>query len=373
MNSDMKTWMPVSRWASAVVLGAGVLMAGAQLHAQTLEKVKFGTPARMNIGYAPFVMTKAMGYFQEEGIDLEVTEFLGTSVLVPQVANKSVDIGFPGADILIISRQPGRDRMPVKYFYNVTRKNPWEFIVPVESPIKTIADLRGKRIGVGALANGNVPIARAMFTEMGMANGKDYEFVPVGVGAPAIHAMNSKQIDVFNGFDATIAHFPNNGIKIRYLEQPPKYRTLISNGFMAHEDLIANKPDLLKRFGRAFTKGMLACEANRPMCVRAAWQAYPGLKAQGVSEEKAMSDALATLEPRLGAMLNFPEGPRRYGEYTPKMWQDYIDVLFAGEELKSRDIAIDSLYTNAFVDDFNKIDAAQIQAAAKRLTSVPSK
>ena len=338
-----------------------------------LEKVKMGTPARVNIGYAPFIMTKAMGYFEQEGLDVEITEFLGTSVLVPQVANKSVDIGFPGADIVIISRQPGRDHLPVKFFYNVARKNPWDFVVPVESPIKVIGDLRGKKIGVGALANGNVPIARAMFTEMGMAAGKDYEFVPVGVGAPAVHAIRTKQIDVFNGFDATIAHLPNNGIQIRYLEQPEKYRALISNGFAAHEDTIKNRPDMLRRFGRAITKGIVACEANRELCVRAAWQLYPSLKAQGVPEDRAMTESLATLDARLASIYNFGPGPRKFGEYTPKMFADYIDVLHGGGELKSKDIAVDSLYTNALVDDFNKFDPAPLQAEVRKLKAVPAK
>ncbi|MEJ5992691.1 ABC transporter substrate-binding protein [Ramlibacter sp. PS3R-8] len=353
--------------------GSISLLAAISAPALALDKVKMGTPARVNIGYAPFIMTKAMGFFEQEGLDVEITEFLGTSVLVPQVANKSVDIGFPGADIVIISRQPGRDHLPVKFFYNVARKNPWEFVVPVESPIKVIGDLRGKKIGVGALANGNVPIARAMFAEMGMTAGKDYEFVPVGVGAPAVHAIRTKQIDVFNGFDATIAHLPNNGVQIRYLEQPEKYRALISNGFVAHDDTIKNRPDMLRRFGRAITKGIVACEANRELCVRAAWQLYPSLKAQGVPEDRAMAESLATLDARLASIYNFGPGPRKFGEYTPKMFSDYIDVLHGGGELKSKEVAVDSLYTNAFVEDFSKFDAAALQAQVRGLKAVPAR
>ncbi len=331
------------------------------------EKVKMGTPARVNVGYSPFLLTREMGYFKQEGLEVEIVEFLGTSVLIPQVANKGVDIGFPGADAVIISRQPGRDYMPVRFFYNVTRKNPWDFVVPDHSPIKQIADLRGKKIGVGALANGNVPIARSMFREMGMEAGRDYEFVPTGVGAPAIHAMNTGQIDVFNGFDATIAFLANAGIKLRYLQQSPKYTNLISNGLMAHEDTIKNKPEMLGKFGRAIAKGIIACEADIPHCIRAAWKQYPTLKPQDKSDEQALAEAIPTVTKRMESMLTFanPTAPRRYGEYQPQMWRDYIDVLFDGGEITSKQIDVASLYTNQLVETINAFDAAKVVADVK--------
>ncbi|WP_430396034.1 ABC transporter substrate-binding protein [Ferrovibrio sp.] len=359
-----RTHSAVTSCLRAAVI-AGLSLLPLAVHAQ--EKIKMGTPARVNIGYSPFLLARDMGYFQQEGLEVEIIEFLGTSVLIPQVANKGVDIGFPGADAVIISRQPGRDYMPVRFFYNVTRKNPWDFVVPDNSPIKRVEDLRGKKIGVGALANGNVPIARSMFREMKMEAGRDYEFVPTGVGAPAIHAMNTGQIDVFNGFDATIAFLANAGIKLRYLQQPPKYTNLISNGMMTHEDTIKNRPEMLGKFGRAVAKAILACEADIPHCIRSAWKQYPSLKPQDKTEEQALAEAIPTVTKRMESMLTFadPKAPRRFGEYQPQMWQDYIDVLYDGGEITSKQIDVASLYTNQFVDAINAFDPAKVLADVK--------
>jgi len=348
-------------------LGALALAGGALIPAVAQQKVKLGTPARVTYSYSPFLLAIEMGYFKEEGIELEIIEFLGTSVLVPQVANKSVDIGFPSADIVIINRQPGRDYMPVRFFYNSARSNIWEFAVLEDSPIKSIKDLRGKKIGIGALANGNVPITRGMYKEMGMEVGKDYEFVPTGVGAPGIRALTNKDVDAFNGFDAIIAQFESAGLKIRRLEQPAKYRGLLSNGFMVHEDMLKSNPKLLGGFGRAISKGVVACEANIDYCVRNTWKYYPSTRGGKGSEAEQVAQGRHILRTRMLRNLDFSDigGARRFGEYAPSVWKDYIDVLFDGGEIATKDIKIDSLYTNALVPEFNKFDVAQVQGQAR--------
>lgn len=365
----MTKYLPLS--GRRIALGAAAaglcaaLFAGVPAAAADLKKVKLGTPARITLANSPFLLARELGYFAEEGIDLEIVEFLGTSVLVPQIASKAVDIGYPSADALIISRQPGRDRIPVRFFYNSARSNIWEFAVLENSPVKSIGDLRGKKIGIGALANGNVPITRAMYKEMGMVLGKDYEFVPTGVGAPGVRALSNGDVAAFNGFDAILANFEVAGLKIRRLDQPPKYSGLLSNGFAAHEDIIRDNPALIAGFGRAITKGVVACEANRELCVRAAWKQYPTTKPAGTDEE-AMKASLMVLGKRMERYLDFPAGqPRRFGEYVPQVWRDYVNVLYEGGEMTTADVNPDNLYTNAFVPEFNKFDAQKVVNSVK--------
>lgn len=359
------------RIGRALFLAAGLAVAAlaapapAAAQATELKKVKLGTPARITLANSPFLLARELGYFAEEGIDLEIVEFLGTSVLVPQIAAKAVDIGYPSADALIVSAQPGRDRIPVRFFYNSARSNIWEFAVLEDSPVKTLQDLRGQKIGIGALANGNVPITRAMYKEMGMIAGKDYEFVPVGVGAPGVRALSNKDVAAFNGFDAILAQFEVSGLKIRRLPQPSKYAGLLSNGFAAHEDIIRDNPKMLAGFGRAITKGVVACEANRELCVRSAWKQYPTTKPAG-TDEQAMAASLMVLGKRMDRYLDFPaQQPRRFGEYVPQVWRDYVTVLFDGGEMTTKDVNPEVLYTNALVPEFNRFDAQKIVQSVK--------
>ena len=62
----------------------------------------------MTLSQAPMVAAKQLGYFKEEGLDVELMGFKGTGTLIPQMLAKRVDIGYPNPDTLIISRAPGR-------------------------------------------------------------------------------------------------------------------------------------------------------------------------------------------------------------------------------------------------------------------------
>jgi NitT/TauT family transport system substrate-binding protein len=346
-----------------VAIGIGGALSAAPVMA---EVVTIGQATTTTLTFAPIYAAMELGFFKEEDIEPKILEFLGSSILLPQVASKSVTIGFPNADVLIMSRQPGRDALPLKFFYNAARSSIWEFVVPESSPIKTVADLRGKVIGVGALANGNVPITRAMFRELGMAPTKDYSFAAIGVGAPAFRATLNGDVDAYNTFDVNIAAFEMTGAKIRRLPTAKKYADLFSNGFLAHEDTVKQNPKVLIGFGRALTKGVLVCEANGDWCVRNFWKHNPSLKPGQGSEEEKMAVGRHVLAERMKHYLAFPEGqPRQFGSFDEQIWKDFVVALYDGGELTTKDIDISTLYTNVFVPEFNKLDTEKIRALAK--------
>jgi len=350
----------MKRIASLAV--AASLLAAPFAHAQ--QKIVFGTVTVFNISLAPLFLAESAGFFKEEGIEVEKVPFNGTATLLPQMTTKRVHVGYPNPDVLIVSRQPGKDPLPLKFMFNVTRESAWEFVVPAASPIKTLADLKGKKIGVGALTFGNIPITRAMFKELGMEFGKDLEMQPVGVGAPAFLAFREGKVDALNLFDAQHATLETQGTAIRRLDMPKKYLDLFSNGFIVHEDMLKENPKLLAGFGRGFAKGLVACEANREACVRNFWKLYPTQKPAG-DEAKVMADQIKVMNSRFNKTLAFGGGPRRFGEYPEKAWRDFVEALYVGGQITTKDIDIGSLYTNALVPEFNKFDAAAVAAKAK--------
>ena len=60
-----------------------------------------------------------------------------------------------------------------------------DLLVKDESAIKTPADLKGTVIGVGTADGAEVSFTRAIMTDLGMAEGTDYTFLPVGDGGTA--------------------------------------------------------------------------------------------------------------------------------------------------------------------------------------------
>lgn len=364
-NRDISTLTKICRGVAGAASLATVLFSSIAAQA---EIVKVGQATATSLTFGPVYAAIELGYFKQENIEIENLNFQGASVLLPQVANKEVTIGFPGPDPLIISHQPGRTPMPVKFFYNGARESIWEFLVLKDSPLKTLADLKGKVIGVGALANANVPITRAMLKEIGLEATRDYSFLAIGIGAPAFRATQNKEVDTYNTFDTNIATFETTGAQLRRLPQEQKYKDLFSNGFVAHIDTIKEKPQLLAGFGRALTKGIIVCEANPDFCVRNFYKHLPGLKPSGANQDEVLRKGRHILMSRMAKYLAFPPGqPRKFGEYSEQSWKHFVDALYAGGELKTRDIDVSQFYTNEFVSEFNKFDVKSIQEQAKAL------
>jgi len=347
------------RAGAAITLAASMTLASAAAHAE-LTKLRYGNVTEMTLSQAPMVAAKRLGYFKDEGLDVELMGFKGTGILIPQMLAKRVDIGYPNPDTLILSRAPGAERLPLKFFYNATRSSGWEFAVLADSPIKTLKDLDGKSIGVGAMTFGNVPITKAQFKEAGI----NATMVPVGIGSAAFLALTTHRIDALNLFDAQHATLETQGTSIRRIAQIPSFAALFSNGFVAHEDMIRDKPEVLAGFGRAVAKATVFCEANRAACVRMFWQEYPNTKPAG-DDAKVLADSVKVFSARFDKMLDFPAGPaRHWGEFPAQAWQDFAKALYEGGQLTSPKVDVADCYTNALVAKFSDFDAAKVVAAA---------
>jgi NitT/TauT family transport system substrate-binding protein len=356
------------RLLSGCLVASTMAVAGATA-SLAQETFIFGNsnPAGLNIGMSPFYYAEEMGFFTEEGLKIEYVNFNGGAVLDPQVANKSVDVGWQGPDSLIISHDEGNDPLPLEFFYNHLRKYVWEIAVPAGGPIKELKDLKGTKIGVNSLTTTSITTTKSMLRAIGLDPEKDVSFVAVGMGAPAFHALQSGQVDALNLFDTMHVMLANTGLEIRRIGFPPEYEQLFDNSFMTHPDNLTAKRKQLVGFGRAIAKATVGCYANLPACIQIAWKLNPKLKPADKSDEQAMKEATAVLEARGGSYAYFPGGDKRWGAFTDEMWTSRIAVLHENGILKSAGMDIGGFYTNDLVDEMNAFDADAVIAQAKAL------
>lgn len=360
------------RFCARSLLGAALLACGA-VPSHALDKLVFGNPnpAGLNIGMAPFYYATAMGFFEQEGIKVEYVNFNGGSVLDPQLINKSIDIGWQGPDSIVISNDTGKSPFPLRYFYNNLRRYVWEITVPVDSPIKQLKDLKGKKIGVNSLTTTSVTTTKSMLKEAGLDPEKDVTFIAVGMGAPAFHALKTGQIDAMNLFDTMDTILENTGYKLRRLELPPRYTALFENSFVTHVDNLKDKRKQLVGFARAIAKATVGCYANIPACVHIAWKQDPKTKPANVSDDVALKHAIAIIKIRGESYWDFPGGKNgatgHWGEFTDAMWNNRVQLLSESGIIKKDKIDPKNFYTNALIPDINKFDTAAVVKQAEAL------
>jgi len=361
-----KTSRPFVVKAATVVFAASLGLCGA-VHAQEKEKFVFAMPNAMNVALGPFVFAQELGYFSEENLALEepFPVLTGAALILPQLANGSIDSVFMTLEPLILTKQPGAPNFDYKYAYNYARGSVYEFVVLDESPIKTVADIAGKTMGVGGLTWGNVAGAKGVLVSEGVSL-DSVTLAAVGDGAAALEALKSGQIDVLNMYDTKNVQFEQTGVKLRRIPLPDWYAKHSSNALPFTSKFIAEHPDKIGRFGRAVSKGFTACEAAIENCVRAFWKRYPELAPAADAADAALKTATEILSRRLEFALMFPEGePRRFGAFTDDDFTGVIKSLSVAGLAAKTDIPLDTLYTNEFVDEFNAFDAATVVAEAK--------
>jgi NitT/TauT family transport system substrate-binding protein len=355
--------MMIARFRVGAAVAAVVLSAGA---AVAQDKIVYGTASRVGLANAAMFMAEVMGFFREENIELQTVQFDGTGVLLPQIANKGVTVGYPIPDPLILSHDTGKTPLPIKFFYNVNHSYNWEIVVPAASPIKALPDLKGKTIGVIALSVGNVPVTRSILREAGLKPGEDVQLVAVGQGPATINTFTSGRIDALNLFDVVHSQMEADGIAIRRVPLPEKYRQLSGNSFAAHVDTFRDNPDLLKRFGRAYTKGLVACDANPEGCVRAMWKLHPSSRPTTGDEAKIIADSVRILQANMQNKVPASgSGAPAYGRFDERNWKTSVEILGDNGMLQNRDIDLSKLYTNELVPAFGEFDRAAVLARAK--------
>ena len=80
-----------------------------------------------------------LGYWKAEGLDVEVTTLEGSTAGLQQLAAGNINFATVGPEVALIARERG---VKVKSFYVVSGVTIFRVVVPRDSPIQTVADLR---------------------------------------------------------------------------------------------------------------------------------------------------------------------------------------------------------------------------------------
>lgn len=353
----------LSKMFLACQLALAAVWSAVPAQAQTVVKV--GYPPAWSAVEAAIPFGETLGFFKEEGIRIDYVSIQGTGVLLPQVANGSVEFGIMNPDLAVIAASKG-EPFPVKFFYNFYPRNIFEFVVLQDSPIQSLKDLKGKKLGVGALTWGNLPMSRLMLRDAGITWMKDIEVLPVGVGPASWARLKNGSVDALNLPSTQHEMMAQAGTAIRRLPIPEQFQNVFSNGLAASDKLIQDNPKLIEGMGRAIAKSQVACMANFEACVRAYWQIDPSSKPAADKQDEWVRTFVA-VNKRTAEIGQLSQRDGRHGAYTADDWKNFVAKMKEGEQIANDNFDISSLYTDRFVKAFNDFDLEAVRAAARNV------
>ncbi|MBX3599071.1 MAG: ABC transporter substrate-binding protein [Rubrivivax sp.] len=190
---------------------AALLAAPALLRAQALEKPKatIAVGGKNLLYYLPLTIAEQRGYFRDEGLDLTIVDFAGGARALQAVVGGSADV-VSGAFEHTVNMQHKGQRMRA---FVLQGRAPQIVlgVNPKTMPnFKTVADLKGKKVGVTAPGSSTNVMVNFALAKVGLKP-SDVAIVGVGASQGAVAAMRSGQIDAISNLDPVITLLQRSG------------------------------------------------------------------------------------------------------------------------------------------------------------------
>ncbi len=346
---------------AAAVLCALAGWAPAARAAAPLAKITSGFCSRtISSAASPFAIATKMGWFAQEGIAVDLFPVAGSTDCVRNVASRELDFALPSVEPLAVARPQG---LKAKMFYTAYQGNIYGIAVPADSPIRTIADLKGKTVGVISMGSGAVFIARQLAAAAGLDPERDMKLVVAGEGAQPAVMLRNKQVDALAQFDTQFAMVENAGVKLRLLDTRATDR-FPGNGLLALEETLRARKPVAVGLARGYAKGTIFAIANPEAAVRILYEVYPQTKPTGKDEATAVRDDTRVIEARIQNWKLEKGGVKKWGESSEVNYAAYVDFMARTGIIKEKVNAKD-LISNELVEEINTFDANAIAAEAK--------
>ena len=195
------------RYFAALAALGWTLLAGAQ----GLEKkdVHVAVGGKASLYYLPLTIAEQLGYFKEEGLNVIIADFAGGSQALRAVVGGSADV-VSGAYEHTLNMQP--KGIYLQCFVQQGRAPQIAIGISAAKAktYKSPKDLKGLKVGVSAPGSSTHMIVNYFISKDGLKP-SDISVVGVGLGATAITALKSGQIDAVSNTDPVMTKLEQDG------------------------------------------------------------------------------------------------------------------------------------------------------------------
>lgn len=291
--------------------------------------------------YAPLYVAINNGYFEEEGLKIELTSGEGADKVMASITSRSVDVGFCGPEAVIYCKVNGQQNHPV-VFAQLTKRD-GSFLVSKTNIENFSWDmLKGKRLLAGR--KGGVPAMTLQYVLN--QNGiklDDLNFdTSVAFANMAGVFQADDTVDFTTLFEPTASEVEASGKGFIVASVGLESGEVPYTAFTASKNFIKENPEKIKKFIRAIIKGYKFTVENDPETVaRALSPSFEGISIESLKitiESYIAADAWCT---------------------TPVMNRDSFDrlqdIMQNANELSARvnfEDIVDNTYANEVIGEF---------------------
>lgn len=349
-----------TRWLFAAMASVAMLafagMSAAQQQAEPEQTIKIGMSNSVMTVVYPFITNaQYFGLFKQEGVKPDVVMGQGSSQVISLLVAGTVELVYCNPEPVIQLNVEKASKLRGVY---TTTWGQYVLAVPEGSPIQSVKDLKGKRLGMFGPQSG-IDYLKARLFDVGLTPAH-LEIVPTGFGGQTLVAIRQDRVDAILYWPDAMVMFRNIGLKLRDLPKAEWEKDLFMSTMVTTEDVIRRKPDAVARTLRAMAQGQMLSVVNPELTVETFWKQFPDQAPKPDNRDRAFQDGLARINAQ-NLLNGTPPGlPReqiishQWGHVSAEAWERVQDNLFrVGTLSKKLDAAsfIDTRFTaqaNAF-------------------------
>ena len=242
----------LKKWMTAFAISVAVASINPRSPALGADKVKFALPGN-SMGYLPLFVAVHRGFFKDEGIDIELPR------LIPAMAQNALmsgDVHYHGlADSGLRLAARGA---PIKaIFYGADR--PMYYLV-AQKEIRSVAELKGKRVGVSQFGGTSDLSARLALKHFGVEPERDALIIQIGSEGTRMAALRAGSVAAIIVPVPAVVLLKRDGFnEISFVGDVVEFA---SNGYTTTDQRIKENPQEVKKVLRAMYRGLRFAKEN---------------------------------------------------------------------------------------------------------------
>jgi NitT/TauT family transport system substrate-binding protein len=309
-----------------VVLAAACLtLPGAAASAEELVRIGLAVPH--NAAYVQFYAAETLGFYKDAGVKVEITIYRGGAASQEALSAGAADIiTYFGAGVGLAVSKGAKEKI-------VSAIDPtphgWQFLVLSSSPIKTLKDLDGKKVGVATKA-GTADMFALWVADKG---GAKVQTIPVG-GGGMVPALRAGQVDAIAMFPGLSLQLLATGEARSLMDLGKDMEPTLPDVIVAPQEMMDKRPQVVRGTLAALYKAVVHMRNNRDWALK---------YLKDFTEEKDDKVNVLTYEQVVVAMsqdgMVKPEWIANSINIAAKVWG--LDDL--------RKVKPEDIYTNAFL------------------------
>lgn len=315
--------------------------------AQDMTTVNMINPLPRSTNFFPLVVGEALGYFAEEGIEVNL---LPSDTSIPYVAfvqNGQADLAMLDPVETINAVLAGAN---INTVYEVMQNAPEAIGVLDTSAYDSVDDLVGTTVGL--VSDRDRAFLQAALDAVGKSI-DDVETVVLGESGPTLAAaIRDGQVSAISGAAPDWIALNANGINVRLIT-PEELLASPANTFAASVDMIEEKRAAMEGFLRAWSKGMYVAKVNPEMVAQALRKGVP-------AEWENEAAGQLFLDMSIGMNVSTTE---RLGDLQTGVWTALQPRLLSSEAIP-QEVDVTSFLNDTYIAAANDFDRAEVEAEA---------